>query len=143
MVIGKGSLLSAVILVGVVTMSQGDPPQGAPSPTNLDRLEKRLNELQTSIGAHDKRLTKLEQSLRPLLRLSGASEAAGQPQDPTGAGAAAMSLVEVRRVLRLEFQKGSPMNRLTGTLAVGLVALLTMGHKERGSYGYRAVRTIR
>ena len=47
MTIGKSILLSAVILVAAGAMSQEETPQDETSSPGLDKIEKRINELQT------------------------------------------------------------------------------------------------
>lgn len=83
-------LVCIVMLLTVAgAMSQGAPPTGDDRATTIEQLEARINEMQTTLVSHEKRLARMEDSLRPLLGQAGAGRSGDRPE-----GKAAEDLVE-------------------------------------------------
>lgn len=92
---GTVVLLVMLVLIAASAASRSDPSQDGTSSATVEQLEKRLNELQIMLDSHEKRLAKLEETLRPLIGLAGASEEAGESPGGNAFDSPAMSLVEV------------------------------------------------
>lgn len=107
MTIVKANTLALLILIASVTISQGETPQGDNSSQRFDKIEKRLNELKTSLDLFEKRLAKIEESLRPLIGQTSSSEPAEKQFTARGADSTAIRLVEVK-IANKRYQASDP-----------------------------------